>query len=476
MDVESSVTTTWSIRSGDVVIRRGRPIVKVVLGHGSDAEVLDTGRDARVVAGGDLGDLRRAEDIVVCACSAAFADVLVMVDTTTLAILLAGSVVVPECFLEVPWNGDGTGTLKIVSVNGHTSFFTPAFTVTSNTKVITVIQSEIDSASKLNDEQNWHKSICMELPGHDLAAKRIIDWVWSAYRQRRSCNIVVDGGASGAGASTLAKTLASLSLLPVQDLELSQLLSSKRGHAEARLSSEFENARCKSPCFLIMENVDILAYSYQGRRLLWRLEQILENSQTDERIIFIIVPVCNSTSSIPVQLRRGLLLDFTVCLRNPDESSRELILSKMIRGSSSEALIRKVAEKTYGFLPGDLQKLAAEAAFRAIRKSSIAVDKSDWMLSLAAIRPASIDKKVKPSSPFRPLHAMAGIDDIICKLRLAIVNPLEAPHSYRRLGICPPNGILLYGPSGVGKTTIALGIANEANGWLYVGLSNITGD
>jgi ATP-dependent 26S proteasome regulatory subunit len=57
---------------------------------------------------------------------------------------------------------------------------------------------------------------------------------------------------------------------------------------------------------------------------------------------------------------------------------------------------------------------------------------------------------------------MRGIDDIVLQLRVSILHPLLHADKFAALGIAPPRGVLLHGPAGVGKTSIAQAIANEA--------------
>ena len=58
--------------------------------------------------------------------------------------------------------------------------------------------------------------------------------------------------------------------------------------------------------------------------------------------------------------------------------------------------------------------------------------------------------------------AIAGMDDLKELLREEVIEPLHNPEEYRRYGVTIPNGMLLYGPPGCGKTFFAKHFAEEA--------------
>ena len=59
------------------------------------------------------------------------------------------------------------------------------------------------------------------------------------------------------------------------------------------------------------------------------------------------------------------------------------------------------------------------------------------------------------------LADVGGCDPIIRRLRELVELPLLRPAFYRRLGVRPPKGVLLHGPTGTGKTLICKALANE---------------
>lgn len=57
--------------------------------------------------------------------------------------------------------------------------------------------------------------------------------------------------------------------------------------------------------------------------------------------------------------------------------------------------------------------------------------------------------------------AVAGMEDLKQQLREEVIEPLNNPEEYKRYGVSIPNGMLLYGPPGCGKTFFAKHFAEE---------------
>ena len=66
-----------------------------------------------------------------------------------------------------------------------------------------------------------------------------------------------------------------------------------------------------------------------------------------------------------------------------------------------------------------------------------------------------------PAAAGRGLDKVAGMHVLKEMLRREVVGPVRDPEPFRRYGLSIPNGILLYGPPGCGKTYIARQLAEE---------------
>jgi len=58
---------------------------------------------------------------------------------------------------------------------------------------------------------------------------------------------------------------------------------------------------------------------------------------------------------------------------------------------------------------------------------------------------------------------IGGLEEVKQELREAVEWPLKRPEIFRRMGIKPPKGILLFGPPGCGKTMLARAVATESS-------------
>lgn len=75
--------------------------------------------------------------------------------------------------------------------------------------------------------------------------------------------------------------------------------------------------------------------------------------------------------------------------------------------------------------------------------------------------PENTTAAMSPDAGGSGLAKVAGMQELKALLMREVVAPLRNPEPYRRYGLTIPNGVLLYGPPGCGKTYIARQLAEE---------------
>ena len=88
--------------------------------------------------------------------------------------------------------------------------------------------------------------------------------------------------------------------------------------------------------------------------------------------------------------------------------------------------------------------------------------------AIMEILPTKLDPFVKgmeviDAIPNITYEDVGGLDEQILEVRETVELPLLKPELFKRIGIDPPNGVLLFGPPGTGKTLVAKAVAHETS-------------
>jgi transitional endoplasmic reticulum ATPase len=89
------------------------------------------------------------------------------------------------------------------------------------------------------------------------------------------------------------------------------------------------------------------------------------------------------------------------------------------------------------------------------------VNAEDFMMAFREITPTAM-REVFIEIPSVPWTDVGGLDDVKQKLIESVEWPIKHPDKFKRMGIEPSKGILLYGPPGCGKTLLAKAVATES--------------
>jgi transitional endoplasmic reticulum ATPase len=141
--------------------------------------------------------------------------------------------------------------------------------------------------------------------------------------------------------------------------------------------------------------------------------------------------------------------------------------------------LKELANITYGFVGADLSSLAKESAMIVLRRifpdlklqeeepipkeilEKLRITQKDFKEALKVVRPSAL-REVLVEVPNVKWSDVGGLEDVKQELIEAVEWPLKYPDSFKRLGVKPPKGILLYGAPGTGKTLLAKAVANES--------------
>ncbi|OIW21679.1 hypothetical protein TanjilG_07839 [Lupinus angustifolius] len=196
------------------------------------------------------------------------------------------------------------------------------------------------------------------------------------------------------------------------------------------------------------------------------------NKPTSSTPGVVVVASTNRVDAIDPALRRSGRFDAEIEVSVPNEEERFQILklyTKKIPLDHSVDL-KIVAASCNGYVGADLEALCREATLFAVKRSSsntnedadnFSLTMEDWKNARSAVGP-SITRGVTVEIPKVTWEDIGGLQELKKKLQQAVEWPIKHSAAFSRLGISPVRGILLHGPPGCSKTTLAKAAAHAA--------------
>ncbi len=290
-------------------------------------------------------------------------------------------------------------------------------------------------------------------------------------------------GPPGTGKTLLARAVAYETDAHFITISGPEIMSKFYGQSEENLRKVFTEAKENSPSIIFIDELDSIApkrgevTGEVERRVVAQLLSLMDG--LEGRGETIVIGATNRVNDIDPALRRPGRFDREIEIGVPNTDGRYEILLIHTRGMPlySDVDLQKMAEKTHGFVGADVEALAKEAAMLAIREilpkidldkpipnevlSSIQIKMEHFEHALNSIEPSAL-REVLITQPTETWNDVGGLEDAKLQLREIIEWPLKYPELYQHLDSKPPNGILLYGPPGCGKTLIARALAHES--------------
>ncbi len=291
-------------------------------------------------------------------------------------------------------------------------------------------------------------------------------------------------GPPGTGKTLLARAVANETEAHFIAINGPEIMSKFYGESEARLREIFEEAKKNAPAIIFIDEIDALAPKRDEvigeveRRVVAQLLALMDGLEARGNVI--IIAATNRPEAVDPALRRPGRFDREIEITLPDKQGRLEILQIHTRNMplADDVDLQKLAEITHGYTGADLAALVKEAAMHALRRYlpeiDLASDKipshvlenmevrmEDFLAAYKEIVPSGM-REIYVEVPEVRWSDIGGLEDVKQQLREAVEWPLKHPEAFKRVGIRPPKGVLLFGPPGTGKTLLAKAAATES--------------
>ncbi|XP_043266048.1 ATPase family protein 2 homolog isoform X3 [Colletes gigas] len=284
-------------------------------------------------------------------------------------------------------------------------------------------------------------------------------------------------GTVGVGKSLIANALISEYNINSFTICSSDIYSKSLGETEKKLKDIFMEAKATAPSIILIEEIDSLcpkrstSTTDQERRVLAQLIALFDDIQNTNNNI-VILATTSKLDLVDSSLRRPGRIDREFEIYVPTPTMRTEILEKLVSKISntlSPEDIANIAFVTHGFVSADLYGLCTQAVLNAVKRQQktksasepLKVTLPDFNHALNVTKPSAM-KEVLIEVPNVRWSDIGGQRDLKLKLKQAVEWPLRHPEAFKRMGITPPRGVLMFGPPGCSKTMIAKALATES--------------
>jgi transitional endoplasmic reticulum ATPase len=337
--------------------------------------------------------------------------------------------------------GDGSGDFEVQSPDELTTF------------------ADVGGMEELKREVRDTVGLVLEHP--DDAERYGIEW-----------NGILLHGPPGVGKTFFAQAIAGEYGLNFIHVSTGDLVASLVGQSARNIAKAFDTALENTPCLLFFDEFDSVAQrrdtnpDHESRRTVNQLLTSLEAHRDERRLL--VLAATNSIEHLDPAVIRPGRFDRHIRIDLPDAKARRAVFEAELddRPAAQAVDLDELVARTEGMTPAAISKVVDSAALDVFREATrtgrrLELNTEHMLRALERLggqdRPMvehwTWDSLVLPDSTKAQMRQLQAV--------------IEDPESATRFGVDPPTGLLLAGPPGTGKTTVAKVLAAQARCSFY---------
>ncbi|TVU01812.1 hypothetical protein EJB05_52724, partial [Eragrostis curvula] len=243
-------------------------------------------------------------------------------------------------------------------------------------------------------------------------------------------------------------------------------------------SEAYSQAAQGKPALIFIDELDSICPRRNNRRenesrIVGQLLTLMDGNRKSLKTLphIVVVASTNRVDAIDPALRRPGRFDSEIEVTVPTVEERLQILKLYTKNLHLDENVdlQIIAASCNGYVGADLQALCREAAKLAYHRMSklsegdkvLKLLAEDWESARSLVR-ASMTRGAAKETSTVSWDDIGGLKDLKKKLQQAVEWPIKHSAAFARLGISPVRGVLLHGPPGCSKTTLAKAAAHAA--------------
>ncbi|KAH8380436.1 hypothetical protein KR009_010683 [Drosophila setifemur] len=256
----------------------------------------------------------------------------------------------------------------------------------------------------------------------------------------------------------------------------SQVIRSYPGETEEELTRIFraaqifkEQLRPQSPIVILIEDLELLCPSSSSTDAKNSGNSLRISAQLYKLIDALPQGIfCVANSGAPDSLHEHARRRFAreISIDMPREPQRRQLVKALCQEQElqlSEIMLDHIARNTQGYVMADLILLLRRVQQDSLTKEDFNVEQNFRQALLRTQPSASRSTDVRVSKMSAGFEVIGGMESLKRTLQVSVLAGLRQSAAFSRFGLSLPKGVLLYGPPGCAKTTVAKCLAREAN-------------